>query len=61
MKSIKLPVNWEEKKVRLKWNFRHLTENDLSYKRGKEEELIFKLQKKLGTRQEEVIEILNRI
>jgi uncharacterized protein YjbJ (UPF0337 family) len=61
MKPVHIGDNWEELRQKLKWNFRHLTDQDLKYTKGKEKELVTRLQQKLGNRREEVIEILNRL
>ena len=61
MRTLQIKENWNELKGKLKHNFRHLTEKDLRYVEGKEDELVGRLQKKLGNRKEEVIEIIHRI
>lgn len=61
MRTLQIKENWYELKGKLKHNFRHLTEKDLCYVKGKEDELVGRLQKKLGNRKEEVIEIIHRI
>ncbi len=61
MEILRINGNWEDLRRKLKHNFKHLTDNDLSYVEGREEKLIKNLQKKLGTKKEEVIDILNRI
>lgn len=55
--------NWNETKAKLKYNFKHLhlKDKDLRYTKGKEEELIRRLQKKLGNNKEEVVEIISKI
>lgn len=61
MAPLKIKKDWQELKARLKQNFRHLTESDLRFNAGKEEELIARLERKLGNNKNEVIEILHRI
>lgn len=46
--------NWNELKGKLKQQYADLTDDDLLYEEGKEEELMGKLQKKLGKTREEV-------
>ncbi len=46
--------NWNELKGKLKQQYADLTDDDLLYEEGKEEELLGKLQKKLGKTREEV-------
>lgn len=48
MNSIELTGNWEEQKGKLKQKFAALTENDLLFTEGKKEEMLRKLQIKLG-------------
>ncbi len=61
MNALQIQSDWEIVKMRLKHNFKHLTDADLIYTEGKEDQLIKRLQKKLGQKEEEIIEILNRI
>ena len=49
---------WHEVKEILKSQHKNLTENDLSYKEGKEDELYQRLQQKLGKTKEEVDKIV---
>ena len=46
--------NWNELKGKLKQQYADLTDDDLAYEEGKEDELLGKLQKKLGKTREEV-------
>lgn len=50
----KLQGNWNEVKGKLKQQYGQLTDNDLVYEEGKEDELYGRLQKKLGISREEV-------
>ena len=51
--KLKVKGTWHEAKGKLKQQYADLTDNDLLYAEGKEEELYGRLQKKLGkTRQE---------
>ena len=50
MNRTELKGNWNEQKGRLKQKFGSLTENDLVFEEGKEEEMFGKLQIKLGKR-----------
>jgi uncharacterized protein YjbJ (UPF0337 family) len=49
-----LKGNWEQMKGTLKQKYAKLTDDDLKYVEGKEEELFGKLQKKLGLTREVV-------
>lgn len=52
---------WEEQKIKLKQKFALLTGSDLLFEEGKEEEMMLKLQIKLGKTNEEIIILLNAI
>jgi uncharacterized protein YjbJ (UPF0337 family) len=45
--------NWKEMKGKLKQKYSELTDDDLTYTKGKEEELVGRLQQKLGKSKEE--------
>lgn len=53
--------NWEEQKRMLKEKFAALTDNDLLFVKGKKEQMIAKLQIKLGKSREELNKILGAI
>lgn len=53
--------NWEEQKNRLKEKFAALTDTDLLFVKGKKEEMIAKLQIKLGKTREELNKILRTL
>ena len=57
MNTNEVKGTWNEQKGRLKQKFAILTDNDLLFESGKKEEMIGKLQLKLGKTKEE----LNRI
>lgn len=46
--------NWNQAKGKLKQQYAQLTDNDLMYEEGKEDELYGRLQKKLGVSREEL-------
>ncbi|MCC5906978.1 MAG: CsbD family protein [Balneolaceae bacterium] len=54
MNDLEIKGNWNELKGRLKQKYGELTEDDLSYIEGKEDEFFGKLQKKLGKSKEEL-------
>jgi uncharacterized protein YjbJ (UPF0337 family) len=58
MNSTQLKGNWEEQKGKLKQKFATLTDNDLLFAEGKKEEMMGKLQIKLGKTKEELHKIL---
>jgi uncharacterized protein YjbJ (UPF0337 family) len=53
--------NWEEQKSRLKEKFAALTDNDFLFVKGKREEMIAKLQIKLGKTRDELNKILGAL
>lgn len=54
MNTKELKGNWNEQKGKLKQQFAILTDNDLMYSKGKKEEMLGKLQIKLGKSKEEL-------
>jgi uncharacterized protein YjbJ (UPF0337 family) len=50
----KLKGNWNELKGKAKQKYANLTDDDLAYEEGKEDELLGRLQKKLGKTKQEV-------
>lgn len=57
----KIKGNWNELKGKLKQQFATLTDNDLLYVEGKEDELMGRLQQTLGKTKEEVNAIVERL
>jgi uncharacterized protein YjbJ (UPF0337 family) len=58
MNKLQFKGSWNEVKGKLKQKYAQLTDDDLTYAEGKEDELIGKLQKKLGKNAEEVRKVL---
>jgi uncharacterized protein YjbJ (UPF0337 family) len=56
-----LKGRWNELKGKLKQKYANLTDDDLLYVEGKEDELYGRLQKKLGKSDREVREILGKL
>lgn len=54
MNKLELKGNWNEVKGKLKQKYGQLTEDDLSFAEGKEDELIGRIQKKLGKTKDEI-------
>jgi len=50
--------SWNEQKGQLKKKFGYLTDNDLLYEEGKKEEMLGRLQIKLGKTKDELIKII---
>jgi len=61
MNTTELKGNWEEQKGKLKQKFATLTDNDLMFAEGKKEEMMGKLQIKLGKSKEELHEIISAL
>lgn len=58
MNKLQFKGSWNEVKGKLKQKYAQLTDDDLTYAEGKDDELVGKLQKKLGKSAEEVRRIL---
>jgi uncharacterized protein YjbJ (UPF0337 family) len=58
MNTTELEGNWNELKGKLKQKFAVLTDNDLMFEEGKKEEMLAKLQIKLGKTKEELHKII---
>ena len=61
MNTTEAKGNWHEQKGKLKQKFAALTDNDLLFEEGKEEEMFGRLQKKLGKSKEELHKIISEL
>lgn len=59
MDNLKIKGSWNQVKGKLKEEYGELTDDDLQYTEGKEDQLIGRLQKKLGKSKDEVRRIIN--
>jgi len=59
MNTTEVKGNWDEQKGKLKQKFAALTDNDLMFAKGKKEEMLGKLQIKLGKTKEELYKIIS--
>ena len=59
MNKTELKGNWNEQKGKLKQKFANLTDDDLMFAEGKKDEMLGKLQKKLGKTKEELHKIMS--
>lgn len=59
MNKLEFKGEWHELKGKLRQKFAELTDNDLDYAEGQQEELLGHLQKKLGKSQQEIAELIN--
>ena len=60
MDKLQIKDNWNIIKGQLKQEYADLTDDDLNYVEGKEDELLGRIQKKTGDTREEIIERINR-
>lgn len=57
----KLKGNWNQIKGRLKQEYGNLTDDDLTYQEGREDELFGRLQEKLGKTKDDVKRMIDNI
>ena len=58
MEKLKVKGSWNEMKGKLKQKYGNLTDDDLTFAEGKEDELYGRLQQKLGKTKEEVRRVI---
>lgn len=61
MNITELKGNWNEQKGKLKEKFAMITDNDFLFAEGKRDEMMGRLEKKLGKTKEELLKILSDI
>lgn len=61
MNTTEVKGNWNEQKGKLKKKFAMLTDNDLMFAEGKKEEIMGKLQVKLGKTKDELRKIISAL
>lgn len=61
MDKLQIKGNWNRMKGKLKEEYGELTDNDLQYTEGKEDQLVGRLQEKLGKSRDEVIKKLRSL
>lgn len=61
MNTTELKGKWEEQKGKLKQKFAELTDDDLLFLEGKKDEMLGKLQIKLGKSKEELHKIIEEL
>lgn len=61
MNTTELKGNWDQQKGKLKQKFASLTDNDLMFAEGKEEEMFGRLQIKLGKTKDELHKIISSL
>ena len=58
MNTTEIKGNWNEQKGKLKQKFAELTDNDLMFAEGKKDEMLGRLQTKLGKTKEELHKLI---
>lgn len=61
MNKTEIKGNWNELKGKLKKSYAELTDNDLMYEEGREDELYGRLQQKLGKSKDEVRKLISEL
>ncbi|MBA4056953.1 MAG: general stress protein CsbD [Marivirga sp.] len=61
MEKIEIKGDWNILKGKLKQKFGKLTDNDLIFIKGKEEELIGRLQRRIGKTKQEIRDLLTKL
>ena len=61
MNTTELKGNWNEQKGKLKQKFAELTDDDLMFAEGKKEEMLGRLQVKLGKSKEELHKLISSL
>jgi uncharacterized protein YjbJ (UPF0337 family) len=57
--SLVMHGSWDDVKGQLKKNYAELTDEDLTYAEGKEDELLGRLQRKLGRTKDEIVRMIS--
>ncbi len=61
MNTVSMKGNWKEISGKLKQRYANLTDDDVLFAEGKEEELLGRLQKKLGKTKEELRKVIAKL
>lgn len=61
MEKLQIKGNWNQIKGNLKQKYGELTDDDLTYVEGKEDEFLGRLQKKTGKTKEQLAEEINKL
>ena len=61
MNTTTLKVNWDEQKGKLKQQFATLTDDDLMFAEGKKDEMLGRLQIKLGKSKDELHKMISEL
>lgn len=61
MDSLEIKGKWNEQKAKLKQKFAELTDDDLMFAEGKKDEMLAKLQIKLGKSKDEMRDLIDTL
>ena len=61
MTKLQFKGSWNELKGKLKQQYGNLTDDDLTFSEGKEDELLGRLQQRLGKSKDEVRQMIERL
>ena len=61
MDKLEIKGSWNEMKGKLKQKYAELTDDDLTYNEGKEDELVGKIQKRTGKTRDEVVKAIRSL
>jgi uncharacterized protein YjbJ (UPF0337 family) len=61
MNTLSMKGNWKEISGKLKQQYANLTDDDLLFQEGKEEELLGRLQSKIGKTKEELRSLIGKL
>ena len=61
MNTTEIKGNWNEQKGKLKQQFATLTDDDLMFEEGKKDEMLGRIQKKLGKTKEELHTLISKL
>ena len=59
--ELKIKGNWNQAKGKLKQHFAQLTDDDLLFEEGKEDELLGRIQKRTGEAKEKIRDFINEL
>ena len=61
MDKLRIRGNWNELKGRVKQHWGNLTDDDLMFQEGREDELVGRIQKRTGESRERIINFINKL
>jgi len=61
MTKLEIKGNWNEIKGRLKQKYAQLTDDDLAFEEGKEDEILGRIQKRTGEAKEDLRDFISRL